>query len=261
MDLGLAGKRALVTGSSRGIGAGVAAELAREGVDLCLVARSADDLATVAGTIAAESGRRVVTHLADLREADAAAQAVAAATDALGGLDLLVNVAGATKRGDFFELTDADWADGYALKLHGAVRMCRSAWPHLVAAQGSIVNIIGIGSRRASADFTIGGSVNSALLNFTKALADRASGTGVRVNAINPGVTETTRLTKRLDKATIEGNLAPGVLAAERLRTVPMGRFGRPEEIGWMVAYLASPRAAFMHGAIVDIDGGETRCL
>ena len=248
---------AIVTGASKGIGRAIAGTLLQEGMKVVVAARSRAELEA----FAAPHGERCLVHVADLREADAPAAMVAAAIARFGSLDLLVNNAGATKRGDFLTFPDADWADGFALKLHGAVRMCRSAWPHLVAAQGSVVNIIGIGCRRASADFTIGGAVNSALLNFTKALADRASGTGVRVNAINPGVTETTRLTKRLAKATLEGNLAPGVLAAERLQTVPMGRFGRPEEIGWMVAYLASSRAAFMHGAIVDIDGGETRCL
>ena len=104
-----------------------------------------------------------------------------------GRLDLLVNNAGATKRGDFLELTDADWEDGYALKFFGAMRGARAAWPHLQRSQGGIINIVGIGGRTGSAEFAIGGSVNASALILTKCLADRGLRDGVRVNAINPG--------------------------------------------------------------------------
>src|SRR6185369_14333465 len=100
--------------------------------------------------------------------------------------------------GDFFELTDADWEDGFALKFFGAMRLSRTAWPHLMARQGAIVNIIGIGGRTGSADFTLGGSVNAALQILTKALADRGVKDGVRVNAINPGFIRTDRFAQRV---------------------------------------------------------------
>src|SRR5207244_5988055 len=105
-----------------------------------------------------------------------------------------VNNAGATKRGDFLALDDADWDEGFRLKFFGAMRCCRAAWPHLQTSQGNIVNIVGIGGRTGTAEFTIGGTVNAALLNLTKALADSGSADGVRVNATNPGTIATEEL-------------------------------------------------------------------
>jgi 3-oxoacyl-[acyl-carrier protein] reductase len=150
------GKVALVTGGHRGIGAAIAAEIAREGVHVCLVARDRARLHAVAASLTTNTVRTVV-HAADLREPLAAEQAVAAAIAAFGRLHILVNNAGATKRGDFFSLTGGDFHDGFELKFHGAVRMTRAAWPHLRAAQGCIINIAGVGAHQGAADFTIGG--------------------------------------------------------------------------------------------------------
>lgn len=261
MGLELDGKAAIVTGASRGIGEAVAVVLAERGADVLLVARNGADLERVQSAIRSRTGRRAMAHVADLIDASAPPAAVQAALAAFGHLDILVNNAGATKRGDFFELTDEDWASGFGLKFFGAMRMTRSAWPHLRASGGAVVNIIGIGSRTASAEFTIGGSVNSALVNFTKAMADRGRSEGVRVNGINPGHIKTGRLEGRI--ATTMKAEGLGREEAIRFMTAKYGipRFGEPHEIGWLVAYLCSPQAAFMQGAIVDIDGGETRAL
>ncbi len=134
----------------------------------------------------------------DLREPDSANQILAATIEKFEKLDLLVNNAGATKRGDFLTLTDQEWTDGFALKFYGAMRLSRAAWSHLQASQGTIINIIGVGGKTGSAEFTIGGTVNAALMNLTKALADRGVKDGVRVNAINPGSIATERLQTRL---------------------------------------------------------------
>ena len=140
MDLALTGKTALVTGASRGIGAAIAHELAKEGVNLCLVARDEEKLREVAASIHATANVQTVIHAADLRMPDAGLRAVETATKAFGRLDILVNNAGATKRGDFFTLTEDDWQDGFALKFHGYVRLTRAAWPHLKRINGNIVN-------------------------------------------------------------------------------------------------------------------------
>src|SRR3954451_18887477 len=131
-------------------------------------------------------------------------------------IDLLVNNAGATKRGDFLTLTEADWADGYALKFFAAVRAARAAWPHLAQRGGAIVNIAGVGGRTGSAAFTIGGSVNAATLNLTKCLADRGVTDGVRVNAINPGSIATDRLQLRI-RQVAESEHVSDDQAAERM--------------------------------------------
>lgn len=260
MDLGLAGKVAVVTGASRGIGRAVALELAKEGCNLMLAARSADALAEVAQSVRLAQGR-VAIYAADLREADSMSRLVAATLAQYGRLDIVVNNAGATKRGSFFELTDGDFFDGFALKFHGYVRLARAAWPHLKSSRGALVNIIGAGGRTASADFTIGGSVNAALFNFTKAMARIGVKDGVSVNAINPGSIETDRLKARL-KAIAEAEKIDEAEAARRnLAALGVSRFGKPEEIGKLVCFLVSPPARYIQGALVDIDGGVTRSI
>jgi NAD(P)-dependent dehydrogenase (short-subunit alcohol dehydrogenase family) len=260
MDLGLTGKAALITGASRGIGAAIAAALAREGAHVCLVARDAGRLNEVASSLTSETTRTAV-HVADLCEPHAATAAIAAAVAAFGRLDILVNNAGATKRADFFTLTDEDFHDGFELKFHGAVRATRAAWPHLRATRGTVINIVGVGARSGTADFTIGGSVNAAMLNFTKAMADIGVRQGVRVNAINPGLIATDRFNGNVERIMRERSITREQAIAARLATHGTTRVGRPEEIGVLAAYLASDRADFIRGAVIDIDGGATRAL
>jgi NAD(P)-dependent dehydrogenase (short-subunit alcohol dehydrogenase family) len=261
MDLGLKGKVALVTGASGGIGSAIATELAREGVDVCLTARDRNKLEKVAGVIAKTSGRHPAVHAGDLHEPDVPSAAVAAAIAAFGQLDIVVNCAGDTKRGDVLKLSEEDWLGGFALKFHGNVRMTRAAWPHLRETRGAVISIVGVSSRVGSAEFAIGGAVNVALMNFTKAMADLGLRDGVRVNAISPGLIETDRLGRNIERLMREHSCSRDDAVARLLAPRGTSRFGRPEEIGWLAAYLASPKAAFIHGAIIDIDGGATRAL
>ncbi|WP_458097741.1 SDR family oxidoreductase [Roseomonas sp. WA12] len=256
MARGLEGRSALVSGASRGIGLAIARRLAADGARVMLVARSA---ATLEAEAAGLPG--CAFHATDLSLPGAAAEAVEAAVGGFGGLDLLVHSAGATQRGDFLLLDDAAWADGYALKLFGAVRLCRAAWPHLQASGGSAVLVAGVGGRVASADFTIGGSVNAALMNLTKALADRGVTDGVRVNAINPGSIRTGRLTDRIDTLAQERGLDPEAAARAIAAETGVARFGEPEEIAGVVSFLAGPDASYIQGAILDVDGGWVRAV
>jgi len=257
MELGLAGKVALVTGASQGLGAAIAAELAREGMRQCLAARNRANLESVAGKLATET----LVFDGDLSAAENVIAAVEATRARFGRLDLLVNNAGATKREDFFTLTDQDWQESFALKFHGYVRFTRAAWPLLQQSQGCVINIVGIGARSGKGEFTIGGSVNAGLLNFTKAMSEYGVRDGVRVNAINPGRIETDRLTRHLERFGRDNQLGAEAAAARLRAELGIARFGRPDEIGGLVAFMASDRAAFMQGAIVDIDGGEFRAL
>ena len=261
MELGLQGKAALVTGASRGLGEAIALELAREGVQVCLAARDATKLSKVAATITSGAQARCVTFAGDLRHAGTVQAAVAHAVAAFGRLDILVNNAGATKRGDFLALTEDDWQDGYALKFHGYVRATRAAWPHLKAVGGTVINIVGIGSRAGNEEFTIGGSVNVALLNFTKAMADIGMRDGVRVNAINPGLIETERFGRNIERVSRDKGFDREQAISYLLSSHGTTRVGRPEEIGWLTAYLASDKADFIQGCVIDIDGGATRSL
>src|SRR5215470_1991596 len=256
MDLKLSGGVAIVTGASRGIGRAIAETLAAEGMNITVAARSKDQLDDLAKSMSTEC----LVQAVDLRKAEAAA-VVDATVKRFGRIDLLVNNAGATKRGDFFELTDADWDDGFALKFFGAMRLCRAAWTHLHASRGTIVNIIGVGGRTGSADFAIGGSVNAAFRLFTKALTDRGVKDGVRVNAINPGYIKTERLKIRLEGFAAEHGVDLPRAEAELAKASGVARFGEPAEIAAAVAFLASRQCGYCHGALLDVDGGQTRTL
>lgn len=256
----LDGKIAIVTGASRGIGRAIALRLAQDGATLVLASRTAADLQRVASEIKSNGGKATCAP-GDLRDAAAPAAVVKAALDAHGAIDIVVNNAGATKRGDFFELTDADWADGFALKFMAAVRLTRAAWPHLKARRGSLLNIIGSGGRTPGAEFTIGGSVNGACLSFTKAIADLGIQDGVQVNAINPGRIKTDRLRQMLvDEAARHGG---NMKAAEQALAGNMSvvRLGEPEDIAHLAAYMLSPQSRFLQGAMIDLDGGQTKTI
>jgi NAD(P)-dependent dehydrogenase (short-subunit alcohol dehydrogenase family) len=257
MDLELGGKVAVVTGASRGIGRAVVDALAREGVHVVAVARSDEALAELVAALPVPG----LAFAADLRDEAAAQRIVDETVRRFGRLDILVNNAGATVRGDFLALDDALWHDGFALKFFGAMRLCRAAWLALQATQGAIVNVVGIGGRTGSAEFTIGGAVNASLLNLTKALADRGVHDGVRVNAVNPSSIATERLQGRVRTLAQERGIDDATAANEIAASLRVARFGTPEEIASAVVFLASPRAAYCQGAVLDVDGGQTRTL
>src|SRR5689334_6085638 len=165
MELGLEGKVAIVTGASRGIGAAIAVELAQEGCEVVLTARTREGLEATASRIE-KAHRRALVHVADLRDPAAPAELAKTAVKAFGRVDLVVCNAGATKRGNFTALTDEDWADGFALKFTAHRRLVSAAWEDLARAKGSILFISGIGGRTPGAEFTIGGSVNAAILSL-----------------------------------------------------------------------------------------------
>jgi 3-oxoacyl-[acyl-carrier protein] reductase len=260
MELGLEGKVALVTGSSRGIGRGIAAMLAQEGCDLILTGTDEKALNDAASAVVAH-GRKAKTVALDLRKDDAPAALIDATTSAYGRLDILVNNAGTTKRGDFLTLTDADWADGYALKLFAHVRLARAAWPLLKASGGSLVSIGGTSGRVPTAGFTIGSSVNAAVAAFTKALADRGKTEGVQVNCIHPSYVDTERFARRV-KADMERTGKSEAEVREWHRAdIGIIRLGTTDDVASLVAFIVSPRGRWLHGATVDLDGGEVKAF
>jgi 3-oxoacyl-[acyl-carrier protein] reductase len=258
MDLGLAGRVALVTGASRGLGRAIALRLAQEGMHVAIAARDRLRLDQVADDIRA-LGVKALPITADLSTTEAADAVIGAVIAELGRLNLLVNNAGATRRGDLLELTDADWRSGFELKFFGAVRLVRSAWPHLQRARGMVLNIGGVGGVAAEAEFMIGGSVNAAIGLFTKALSDRGIRDGVRVLAIHPGSFQTERLDARVRAHMAEHNLSFEEALEAMRKAHDIARFGKPEELAALIAMLASDSIEFLQGSIIVMDGGQHR--
>ena len=251
----LSGKVAIVTGASRGIGRGIAERLAADGARVVLTARSTDQLSAVAAGI---GGAPIAL---DLREPAAAGRLAEFALATCGRIDIVVNNAGATKRGDFLSLTDDDFADGFALKFFGAVRLTRAAWPHLKSSRGSLVFISGVGGRTPGAHFSIGGPVNAALLTFTKAMAEQGIADGVQVNCINPGAIRTGRLSTRLEAIAKQRGIDLAAAEAEFVREAGVTRTGEVTDIAALVAFTAGPEGRFLHGSLIDMDGGATKTI
>ncbi len=260
METRLKGKTAIVTGANRGIGKAIAVRLGSEGAQVVLCARDGNLLERAVKEIESAGGRAAAVAV-DLREMDAAKRTVDFALKTYGQIDIVVNNAGATKRGDFLELTDDDWADGFALKFFGAMRLTRAAWPHLKAQAGSVLNISGVGGRMPGALFTIGGSVNAALLSFTKAMADIGIRDGVQVNAVNPGSIRTERYRRMLEATAKQQGTDVDTDRAQNDRERAHHAGGRAEDIAALVAFIVSPEGRFLQGSLIDMDGGATKVI
>lgn len=255
MNYDLRGKVALITGGSRGIGRGIALELAAAGCRIMLTARDQAALNAVAAEIR-ELGGEAHVHAADLCREGAADQLVKVVAGELGRLDILVNNAGAVKRGSFFKLTEREWHDGFGLKFFAHVWLSRSLWPLLKASGGSVVFISGIGARAPVADYMIGASVIGASIAFMKALAEIGKRDGVQVLAVNPGSVDTDRFRYRLALIMKHTGLNEAEAIEHHRRELDITRFGTPQDVGALVAFVVS-RGRWLHGTGIDIDGGQ----
>src|SRR5579871_1189613 len=245
MEKRLNGRTAIISGASRGIGRAIAKRLAGEGARVVLCARDRDLLKQAVRHIENAGGAASLFSV-DLRESDAGRKVTEFAISEYGGIDILVNNAGATKRGDFLQLSDEDWADGFALKFFGAMRLTRAAWPHLKAQAGSVMNISGVGGRMPGPLFTIGGSVNAALLSFTKAMADVGIRDGVQVNAVNPGSIRTERYRRMLEATAADQGVDVETAERRMIESARTTRIGEPGDIASLVAFIVSPEGRFL---------------
>jgi len=261
MTATLSGKVALVTGASRGIGAAIVRRLAAHGAAVALTYNSSPAKAEAVVEAVEAAGGKAVAWRADAADVEAVRAAVGKTVERFGRLDILVNNAGATQRGDFFKLTNAEWADGFALKFFAHVRLTREAWPLLKAQHGSLVTIAGIGGKEPEAPFTIGSSVNAACVAFSKAMADIGKTDGVQVNSINPGRVETERLWRRFRETMKSTGRGEDAVREDYRQEFGISRFGKVEDIGSLIAFLASSHGRWLHGATIDIDGGEVRSV
>jgi NAD(P)-dependent dehydrogenase (short-subunit alcohol dehydrogenase family) len=249
MDLGLAGKRALVTGASRGIGKAIAAELAREGCSLVLVARHKPSLDQLAESLASTS--RVETVALDL----SVHTNIETLAGAVGEIDILVNNAGSVPPGNLVSVDNEAWRGAWDLKVFGYISLSRCLLPMLRARRGVIVNIIGSAAEALPPNYIAGASGNAALVAFTRALARGVAADGMRVVGVSPGPVATERL-EMLMRAQAAERWGDEERWREPLETMPHGRVATPQEIAAAVAFLASPRSGYTSGTVLTIDGG-----
>ncbi len=257
MDLGLAGKTAIVAGATEGIGRATAQLLAAEGAQVFAVARRADALQALQTEIGGGWAA------ADLTDSAATEAAVQAACERFGAApDILIISAGAAQGGLFWEIDDQTWQDALDLKFMGMVRLLRAVAPRMAeAARGRIVVIVGNNGKQPSARMAPGSAANAACLAAISALAEELAPLGISVNALNPGPTRTNRWDVLMDRlARAEGRPRDEV-EAERLATMPRGRIGEPEEMARLAAVLASDLADMVTGTSLTADGGATRAL
>jgi NAD(P)-dependent dehydrogenase (short-subunit alcohol dehydrogenase family) len=255
MDLQLSGQHVLVTGGSRGIGLACAREFLREGARVSINGRSQAHLDDAAAKLKGE-GFEVRTFAADLTDA-AAALAMVDAVEAAGGpVDILVNSAGAARRTPFDELQPKAWHDAMQAKFFTYIHVVDPLVKRMGArGRGAIVNVVGMGGKVAAPTHLAGGAANAALMLATAGLASAWGPRGVRVNAVNPSTTLTDRMAEGLAAdARLKGSTPDKILDAIKARQ-PLGRIATPEDIANAVVFLASPRAGYVSGAVLSMDG------
>ncbi len=251
-------KVVVITGGSRGIGRGIAEVFAREGAQTVIASTSERNLATAADAIEKSGALKPLTAALDLRKLADCETLHALVTEKLGRCDVLINNAGATKAGNFLELTDETWFDGFMLKFFGCVRLSRLFWPMLTEAQGCVVNIGGGAARTPSSDFLIGGSCNSAMANFTKGLSRLGMKDGVNVNIIHPGLTATDRVQDLFAQRASAAGKTIGEISAAAVARDGIKRMAEPADIAELTLFLCSEKGRHIQGAAIPVDGGST---
>ncbi len=258
MQLNLEGKVAIVTGGSKGIGRATALSFIAEGASVLVCARGQEALDETGRLVGAQGAGRLLAMQADLTQGDVIKTVAARCIQEFGRIDILVNNAGSARPGDFLKLSDEAWLDDWTLKFFGYMRMARAVLPHMQQQQsGVIINVIGTGALKPMGSYMIGGAANAALNHFTKALADEGSRSKVRVVGVNPGPI----LTERLQRFISTFSPKSGSPEEALQKMTPIGRVGQPEEVADLILFLASDRAAFIHGANITIDGGANQGL
>ena len=249
---------AIVTGASQGIGRDTAVRLARDFSAVVLVARNKDELEKTAEEVSSAGAQSLIYEL-DLREPRSPEIVVKGALDRFGRIDALLNIAGAVPQIDLFEMTDAQWDDGMALKLHGARRLTVQAWAALKASNGSVILISGSAALDPKPGFAAVATINAAIIALAKAFAEQGIKDGVQVNSVVPGAVMTGRRRSFMEHWAPEH----GMNVEEAMKLFPekagIARYGKPEEVADLLAYMVSPAAKWMTGTSVRIDGGEIK--
>ena len=251
---GLAGKRALITGGASGIGRAIGLELARSGCDIALIDLDGDAAETTARELRA-LGRAADAVSGDVSAAASVQHAVAALEAQGQPFDILVNNAGIARMGSLLTIGEKDWRDTFAVNVDGIFNVSRAVVPGMVERKrGSVVNLASWLGRRGNPAFSAYAASKFAVVGITQSLAPEVAPFGVRVNAVCPGIIGGTPMRSALEKVAADAGLPP---TEERVKTIPMGRTGTPEEVAKVVAFLASDAAAYVTGAAYDVSGGH----
>lgn len=262
MDLRLNGKTAVISGGSEGIGKGIAMGLAQEGVDLAICARRKEPLEAAASEISKATGRKVYAITADLTQSADAKNFIDTAARQLGRIDILVNNAGSAAGGTIESLTDEQWEAGLQLKFFGYMRCTRAVLPYMIKQGGGrVVNVIGNDGVKESYWEVCPGAANAAGQNLTVSLAGQYGRHNISFCAVNPGPVRTQRWTGLVNAMSRDMKLS--FEEADKLApaSIPLGRIAEVEEVSDLVVYLCSPRAHFVNGTMIEIDGAQQKDL
>ena len=260
MDLGLRGKVALVAAASQGMGQAAAMALAREGCRIAICARTRGPLNETAEAIRKATSAEVVSVAVDLARPEGPSAFVERALEAYGGLDVLVGNAGGPPTGTFDSVPEAEWDRIYGLTFQSTARLVRAALPALRhRGGGSIVLLQSISVKQPLDNLILSNAMRGAVLGLAKSLARELAKDSIRVNVVAPGYVGPDRLLEVVQARAEKEGVGVEATTASMAREIPLGRFGTPEEIGDLVAFLASPRAAYITGDVVQIDGGLYR--
>lgn len=259
MDLGLGGKKAIVTAASKGLGRAAAAALAEEGADIAICSRSKAIIET-SRELQASTSSRVLAYQADLAKPQEIDGFVAQAREDLGGVDILIINAGGPPSGGFLDLTVGDWEAAIQLTLMSAVRLCYAILPGMLdQGSGSIVAIESYSVKQPIANLILSNSLRLGVIGLMKSLANEFGPGGIRVNSINPAWTWTGRVEELMADRAARAGTTIEEQAARITVEVPLGRMGTVDEFGATIAWLASPAASFIHGHALMFDGGTVK--
>ena len=251
---------AIISGASQGIGRATAIRLARDFSAVVLVARDEDNLEKTAAEVMSV-GAETIIYALDLRQPQSAKTIVKGTVDRFGRIDALLNIAGAVPQIDLFQMTDAQWDDGMALKLHGARRLTIEAWNALKASTGSVVFMSGSAAFDPKPGFAAVATINAAINALAKAFAEQGIKDGVQVNSVSPGAVMTGRRRSFFEKWAPTHNLTVEEAIKKFPEQAGITRMGKPEEIADLMSYLVSPAAKWMTGASIRMDGGEIKSI
>lgn len=259
MNLGLEGKKAIVTAASRGLGRAVALRLAEEGVELAICARGTESLERIEEEIH-RSGGRVFSVPADVSDETSIKDFVALAAETLGAVDILVNNAGGPKPGKFTDLSDPDWLGAFNLTFMSVVRLCQEVVPHMLKRGGGrIINLSSLSVKQPMEGLISSNSLRLAVAGLAKTLADELAAENITVNTVCPGFTLTDRLREYMGSIAKRENRSTDEVMKSFAAKSPMRRLAEPQDVADLVIFLASERASYLTGLCIPVDGGTSR--